>query len=232
MRTKLAHRIALLALVGAFIGCGLSAPDTAPMPRGPRGTAGGVRIHPQARLAPARSATLPPGMEWAAVTNEPQPVAHPMPHPVVHVDWNRRLISPFAIDRPHAPAWVPEGGVLRTDEHFEIVGVPPGVAFRRVAVRPAIWEAIGPDGKRLALVQSEVWTEVMNPYAAPDRHAPLYAESAGKVVHVERWGGGPADLSMEQLVTPLRLFRIERRADGTDWLVTGFIYEPPGDAVD
>ena len=62
----------------------------------------------------------------------------------------------------------------------------------------------------------------------PDTDAPLAAPAANKVIiELEDWGGEPARIRTSQLASTLRLYRVERLAEGTDWLATGFRYETP-----
>lgn len=141
-------------------------------------------------------------------------------------DFSRRLIPEAAIEHPEAPATPLVGRDFEGGERFRIENVPAGVTFHLVGTDPPTWEVRDAGGKRLALIQEQEWTETMQPEDTHDESAPLHAQAAGKVIHLGDWGGRPATIRTHQLMTTLRLYRIERRADGTDWITDGFRYEP------
>lgn len=141
-------------------------------------------------------------------------------------DWRRRLIAPSAITRPDAPPLVLHGGRFDGTERFYIENIPAGVTVHRVGLGPPTWEFRDADGRRLALLQEEQWRHVLHGDLKPET-APPSAEAAGKTVRLEDWGGASARVRCEMMFTLLRLYRIERRAKGTDFVILGFRYDPP-----
>lgn len=135
-------------------------------------------------------------------------------------EWSERLISPAAITNANAPAMTV--GMTFEGGSFVIEGVPPGVTFHRVGRAPPTWEIRDATGQRLALVQEEEWRYVMRPESGTGITAPVDAASAGEVIEVARWRDGPATIVAEQIWGELHLYRIERLAEGTDWIAIGF----------
>ncbi|MFW6051896.1 MAG: hypothetical protein ACODAU_12020 [Myxococcota bacterium] len=142
------------------------------------------------------------------------------------VERDERLIPEDAVEEPGAPPTPVAHDVFTGGERFLVEEVPEGVTFHRVGTQPDTWEVRDADGRRVALLQEEEWREAMAPRSRRPKSAPLQTETAGRRLHVEDWGGRPAELVTHQLTTTMRLYRVERLEEGTDWLVRGFRYLP------
>jgi len=144
----------------------------------------------------------------------------------LQAEWRQRLIAPYAIENEDAEAIQLLDGAFVGTERFRIRGVPAGVTFHRVGDSPPTWE-VRRDGERIALVQEEEWAGVMQPEPAPETSAPLRAPAAGQRHELDDWRGRPATIVAQQYVPPLRLYRVERLSEGTEWIIRGFEYTPP-----